>query len=467
MRKLQLYRWCGVTLVSLALSGCGKGATQDTAEKSDAAGTTENEIRDSNVVPVAMSAPVGPPPKQLDGMEFLEDTEPAPEQTASTANADETAEPGDTDYVNSVDETDPSIDVLPGTPEFTLREIAQLKCQPNPKTDDPAQLKAHRKVLNEKIIDLALKVIAQTDKDKTRARVFEVAVNYMLEARVELAEQGDKDHIADLIDDAASLWERDNKSKSAADASYKLVEFAYNNARRATNSTSNKENKWLIYFNEQAIQFAKRFPQDDKRGLHMLYTAARSCELFGKNKEALLAYAQLQQSYPATKQAEIAQAVVRRLRLPGQSVKQLGGPTIDGGFLSIGQDLGGKPVVLIFWSMEKKPSLDDLPVLMQFQKSYGQNVHFVGVCLDEKQAVVEKFLAKNKIDFPQIYFNDPGKTGWNNKIATYYGIRDVATWLIDANGICVSTSVKVQDLDKQLSPLLKPGLSRLPSNPPR
>jgi thiol-disulfide isomerase/thioredoxin len=466
MRKLQLYRWCGVTLVSLALSGCGKGTTQNTAEKGDAAGAAENEIRDSNIVPVAMSAPGGPPPKQLDGMEFEEDTE-APMQTASTATSDETAEPGDTDFVNSVDETDPSLDVLPGTPEFTLREIAQLKCQPNPKTDEPAQLKAHRKVLNEKIIDLTRKVIEQTYQDKTRERVFEVAVNYMLEARVELAEQGDKDHIADLIDDVASLWERDSKSKSAADASYKLVEFAYNNARRASTSTSNKENKWLLYFNEQAILFAKRFPQDDKRGLHMLYTAARSCELFGKNKEALQAYAQIQQSYPATKQAEIAQAVVRRLRLPGQSVAKLGGPTIDGGFLSVGTDLGGKPVVLVFWSMEKKPSLDDLPILMQFQRSYSQNVHVVGVCLDENQAAVEKFLAKNKINFPQIFFNDPGKSGWNNKIATTFGIRDVATWLIDANGICVSTSVKVQDLDKQLSPLLKPGLSRLPSNPPR
>jgi tetratricopeptide (TPR) repeat protein len=464
MRNLQVTRWCGVSLVALALCGCSKSATPGTAVKAENAGSTEADVRDGNIVPVAMNSPAKPP-KQLDGMEFDEDSLP-PAQATANATSDESADPADTDFVNSIDEDDPTVGVLPGTPEFTLREIAQLKCQPNPKTDDPAQLRAHRKTLNEKIIKLAGVVIEQTHNDKKRERVFEVAVNYMLDARLELAEQGDKEHIADLYDDAASLWERNKQSKPAADAAFKLVELAYFNAKRA--SASSKENKWLVEFNTQAIEFAKRFPQDDKRGLHMLYTAARSCELFGKSKQAIQAYTQLQQSYPATRQAERAQAVIRRLKLPGQSVKQLGGPTIDGGFLNLGQDLGGSPVVLVFWSMEKKPSLDDLPILAQFEKSYAkQGVQVVGVCLDEDRAAIEKFLTRNKITWPQIYFNDPGKKGWNNKIAAFYGVQDVGTWLIDANGICVSTSVVVKDLDNQLSPLLKPGISRLPSNPPR
>ncbi|MDB5389054.1 MAG: alkyl hydroperoxide reductase/Thiol specific antioxidant/Mal allergen [Planctomycetaceae bacterium] len=468
MRKSQFYRWCGVSIVALALCGCGKGATPNTAEKGDAAGSSEAAVQDGNIVPVALNSP-GKPPKQLDGMEFEEDTAPPVESPAMAGNG-ETTQPGDTEFVNDVDENDPTVGVLPGTPEFTLQEILKLKGQPNPKTDDPAQLRAHRKILNEKIINVARTVIEQTHSDKKRERVFDVAVNYMLDARLELAEQGDKEHIADLYDDAASLWERNKNSKPAADAAFKLIELAYFNAKRAAAANKDdlsKENKWLTEFNTQAMEFAKRFPQDN-RGLHMLYTAARSCEAFGKSKQAVQAYTQLQQSYPATRQAERAQAVIRRLKLPGQSVRQLGGPTIDGGFLSLGQDLSGSPVVLVFWSMEKKPSLDDLPVLQQFEKSYAkQGVQLVGVCLDEDQAAIEKFLAKNKITWPQIYFNDPGKKGWNNKIANYYGIQDVATWLVDSNGICVSTSVKVQDLDKQLSPLLKPGISRLPSNPPR
>jgi len=466
MGKLQLHRWCGVSLVALTLCGCGTGGAPETADKAETTGQSKPNSHDAdgNIVTVAMSSPAKPP-KQLDGMEFEEDDLP-PIQTASTDSADGSADSGDMEFVNSIDENDPTVGILPGTPEYTLREVAQLKLQPNPQSDDPEKLRAHRKVMNEKIIKLAGNVIEQTHNDMKRERVFEVAVNYMLDARLELAEQGDKEHIRDLYDDAASLWERNKNSKSAADAASKLVDLAYFNAKRS--SAGGKDNKWLDEFNTQSIEFAKRFPQDEKRGLHFLYTAARSCELFGKNKQAIQAYTQIVQSYPATRQAGRAKSVLRRLNLVGQSVAQLGGPTTDSGFLKFGEDLAGSPIVLVFWSMRATPSLEDLPILQQFEKSYAkQGVQFVGVCLDEELDAIEKFLTKNKITWPQIYFNEPGKKGWNNKIAAYYGIQDVSIWLIDANCKVVSTSVKVQDLDKQLSPLLKPGISRLPSNPPR
>jgi len=467
MAHFQINRWCGIALVAMSLCGCGKKdvppATVDQSENSDSSKSASGENA-GNIVPVAMSSPARPP-KQLDGMEFEEDDLP-PVQTASAEMSDGTMEAGDTDFVNSIDEDDPTVGILPGTPEYALREIAQLKLQPNPRTEDVAQLRAHRKTLNEKIIQLTGNVIEQTHSDPKRERVFEVAVNYMLDARLELAEQGDKGHIADLYDDAASLWERNKKSKSAADAAFKLVELAYFNAKRG--SPNGKENKWLDEFNTQSIEFSKRFTQDEKRGLHMLYTAARSCELFGKNKQAIQSYTQIQQSFPATRQADRAKSVLRRLNLAGQSVANLGGPTIDGGFLKFGEDLSGSPIVLVFWSMQARPSMEDLPILQQFEKSYAkQGVQIVGVCLDEDLSAIEKFIAKNKITWPQIYFNEPGKMGWNNKIATFYGIQDVSIWLIDAGSRVVSTSVKVKDLDKQLSPLLKPGISRLPSNPPR
>ena len=39
--------------------------------------------------------------------------------------------------------------------------------------------------------------------------------------------------------------------------------------------------------------------------------------------------------------------------------------------------------------------------------------------------------------------------GWNNPIATYYGVQDVSNWLIDSRGAVVSTSVKVANLEEQ------------------
>ncbi len=436
-----IQRWCGMTLVAFALWGCQKSATPTTTAEGDDA-SAQSQDADGNVIPVAsINAPPPQPLKKLDGMELEEDVELAE------------------DDVEIIDEPQP------GTPEYTLREVARLRFEPPPANTegDRDQARSFRKQRNDKIIDLTAKVIAQTHKDKKKQRIFEVAVNYMLEARLELALQGDKESIDTLQDDAASLWERDPKSKPAADAAFALVNLAYTNAKRST-----KDTKWLLEFNRQAIHFAKNFPQEERRALAMLFTAARSCELYGLTKPAIEAYTQLQQCFPQSNQALRAKGVIRRLQLVGQTLRKLGGPTVDGGFLSMEEDLAGKPVLLVFWSTQAKAFLDELPALQEFQKAYAkQGLTLVGVCLDEDQAAVEKFVTEHKITWPQIFYSEAGKLGWNNPIATYYGVQDVSNWLIDGRGVVLSTSVKVANLEEQLSPLLKRGISRLPSNPPR
>lgn len=430
-----IQRWCGMTLVAMALLGCQKTAAPtitDATEQGDAASPAARNDR-GNIIPVASIE--APPPQQLkklDGMELEED---------AAMEEDDDAEIID--------------DPQPGTPEFVLREIAQLRFQPAPTTADRDEARKFRKERNDKIIDLSATVIKQTHKNKKKERIFEVAVHYMLEARLELALQGDKESIDAIYDDAASLWERDPKSKAAADAAFSLVNLAYSNAKASTG----KDNKWLTEFNRQAIHFAQNFPQEDRRGLAMLFTSARSCELYGMNKPAIESYTQLLQSYPQSNQAMRAKGVIRRLQLPGQSVK-LGGPTIDSGFLSM-EDVAGKPVLLVFWSSQAKPFLDDLTALQQFHKAYAkQGLTLVGVCLDEDLAAAQKFVAERHMDWPQIFYSETGKKGWNNPIATYYGVQDVSNWLIDTRGIVVSTSVKVADLEEQLSKMLRPAAKR-------
>lgn len=438
--------WCGVLLFTVIAWGCGKNETpKTTATNSDSAPSADTEAEgtaeDSKIIPTAaIDAPPVQPLKKLDGLEFEEDVEMTEE-----------------DDIEVLD------DPQPGTPEFLLRDVAKLRFEPLAETDDKEKLKQLRKQRNEKIISQAGQVITQTRKDPEKSRIFEVAVHYMQEARLELALQGDRENIDALYEDAAFLWERDPKSKLAGDAAYTLVNLAYQNARRSTST----ENKWLQEFTRQAVQFAKNFPQDERRALPMLHTAARSCELFGMNKLATQAYLQLQQSFPQSKQSAKAKGVIRRLQLVGQSVK-LGGPTIDGGYLSM-DDVSGRPVLIVFWETTAKPFIAELPALKEFQKAYAkQGFTLVGVCLDDDQAAVEKFIKTHKIDnWPHIFYTEAGKTGWNNPIAVHYGIQEVGNWLVDSTGVVASTNAKVQNLEEQLSPLLKRGISRLPSNPQR
>lgn len=432
MKAIQ--RWCGLTLTTWALWGCQQAATPTTTATNEQGEETTTNTRNDrgNIIPVASIDAQPPKPlKKLDGLELEEDAEL------------------DNDDVEILDNPQP------GTPEFALREVAQLRFQPVPATEDRDEARKVRKERNDKIIDMTMAVIKQTHKDPKKTRIFEVAVNYMLEARLELALQGDEEAIKALYDDAASLWEMNPKSKTAADAANTLVNFAYTNANSTAKSPTVKENKWLDEFNRQAIHFAKNFPQEDRRGLAWLFTAARSCELHGRSQQAIDAYTQLQQLYPQSNQALRAKGVIRRLQLPGKSVN-LAGPTIDGGHLSM-EDVVGKPVLLVFWSAQAKPFLDDLTALQVFHKAYAkQGLTLVGVCLDEDRTATEKFVSDHKIEWPQIFYSDTGKKGWNNPIATFYGVQDVSNWLIDSRGIVVSTSVKVADLEDQISKLSRP-----------
>lgn len=435
-------RWSGLTLVFLLLAGCQKTPVSTTTAQteSDSTEAATDASENGNILPVAsINASPPKPLKKLDGLELEEDTEMVE------------------DDVEIIDEPQP------GTPEFTLREVTKLKIQAPPANvaTDPDAARAFRKERNDKIIELATKVIAKTHKDKAKVRTFEVAMDYMLEARLELALQGDKTAIEALYDDAATLWELSPKSKPAANAAFMLVNLAYNNAKRSKTDT-----KWLTEFHRQAIHFAKNFPQEEHRAMAMLFTAARSCEAYGMNKQAVEGYNQLLQSFPHSNQALLAKGVLRRLQLVGKPV-QLGGPCIDSGHLTM-DDLSGKTVLLVFWSTQAAPFLKDLPALLEFQKAYAkQGLTLVGVCLDEDQAAVEKFITEHNMDWPQIFYSEAGKTGWNNPIASYYGIQEVSNWLINSKGVVVSTSAKVSGLEEQLSPLLKRGISRLPSNPPR
>jgi hypothetical protein len=102
------------------------------------------------------------------------------------------------------------------SPEWALREIVRVKLEAPPKTEDLEKLRAARKIRNDKIIELATQVIAKTHRDADRERVFNAAVHHLLEARTQLALQGDPESVDAMYDDAASLWQRDRNSKAAA-----------------------------------------------------------------------------------------------------------------------------------------------------------------------------------------------------------------------------------------------------------
>lgn len=419
-------------LVAGLSEGCGTGETP-----SGTGGETSSSPKSKGLPKLAIAAP------------------PARPAIDDDADDDDPADPDD-DKDDMDDKEDEVVAPKEGTPEWLVHEATKLLLKPPPKTQDVEVLKKHRRERNEKIISLSQKAIELTHSDKSKERLFNVAVHNLMETRLQNALTGDRESIDTLYEDVSALSKRDPESQAAAEGAHTLVNLAYNMAK---NSASD-DLHWFKEFAIQAQHFAEDFRNDEKRSIPLLFTAGRSCEIAGLTKESLECYTLIQKGFPKNPFAVRVGPIVRRLNLPG-SPPQLAGPTIDGDQVAL-DDLLGKVVLVVFWSSEVKPFVDQLPrLLAETRKQSRRGLYVVGVNLDQDPGTVEQFVVKYKIRWPQIYYQETEKRGWNNPIVAHYGILDVpALWLIDQSGNVVSTNVKIESLAAELNKLLDPGAPR-------
>jgi hypothetical protein len=144
-----------------------------------------------------------------------------------------------------------------GTPLWYLLQIRELRGQPAPKTTDLAELRKYRHERNEKFIELATQTIAKTHSNPEMSEAFNLAVQELMEARLQNALQGSEEDIALLYEEVDMFIQRDAKSFSAMTASHTLVRFAHTNAMRY----AAQEPKWITEFSRKARQFAGSFPK--------------------------------------------------------------------------------------------------------------------------------------------------------------------------------------------------------------
>ncbi|MEX0701690.1 MAG: TlpA disulfide reductase family protein [Planctomycetales bacterium] len=329
-----------------------------------------------------------------------------------------------------------------GSPEWLLEEIVRVRVEPFPQNAQLKEIAEAQARRNRKIIVLASDVVAKTHDDPQRSAQFAGGVHHLMEARLQLALHGEREHIDALYDDAASLFERAPESAPAAEAAFAVARFAHTNARRFARN----EPQWLEEFVRQAKFYATSFPQDEPHAAPLLCAAGRSCELNGMADEAVNCYALLQKQFPENPQGKEAVGVLRRLELPGRTL-ELAGPTIDGGTVNIA-DYRGRVVLVVFWSTTARGFIEQIDAL---QAEIGQHppeaLTVVGVNLDEDEGAIDAFLEQHRLTWKQIFHARPEQRGWNNPIAQHYGVRDVPLfWLVDRQGKVVSTTLTAATL---------------------
>jgi hypothetical protein len=336
------------------------------------------------------------------------------------------------------------------TPESLLHEAKLLRVKPFTSVTSPEQIAAAQIARQKEIVRLTTEVIAKSHDDAANERVFDDAAFLLMNARLQLALSADdparSENIDALYEHADAFYRRKADSKAAAEAAFCVAKLAHENARLQ----GGKE--WLAEFARQAQVFATKFPKEESRGPSLLFSAGWSCELHGMAQEATACYSQIVNSFPATEEAVTAAGSLRRLKLVGQPL-QLGGSTLDGGYVSIDQ-FAGKPVLVLFWQASSSKVAELVPVLADLQAAHGQDFGIIGVALDEDEAAIREFLDAHGLKWPQIFFADPSKRGWRNTVAEFYGIKSVPSlWLVGPDGKVRSTNLSAESARQAVADL--------------
>lgn len=347
------------------------------------------------------------------------------------------------------------------SPEWFILQITRLKLRPlgddvDAFSQTPERVAELRRERNEQLVNLATEAIARTHKDDSEAgqRVFDLAVHHLLEAELQLALAGDKDHVDAIYEHASLLYERKPKSKAAVEAGQVLISFARLNAQRF----GQQEPKWLEEYGRLARQFAKSFPHEERQAIPILFAAGQSCEFHGLTADAIQCYATISEQFPENAAVDRATAILRRLNLKGQPL-ELAGPTLGGGYVNAAE-MTGKPMLVVFWTTQAQPFVKQLPKL---QDLLGQidserlNVVSVNLDDDDNESAVQTFLETNGLNWQTIFQTEANKRGWNNPVATHYGVQSVPLyWVVSSKGNVVETSNNVQQIEPLLRKLMAP-----------
>ncbi|AMV20015.1 TlpA family protein disulfide reductase [Planctomyces sp. SH-PL14] len=443
-------------LLGLALaSGCGNGTPTGTV--------AEGQSSADEVQTAALTELAAPP-----ALQPIDSGKPD-SGIVLTAGEKKKVDPGDDEGVDvfATDDDEKDLKVAPGSPEALLREMARLKSAPvdvvkEPVPGKPGQFQ-ERKLTEQQsvaevsrrchlIIDKAMQVIVATTKDASKETLFNNAVHYLCDARMSLALAGEKEQADLLSRDAVSLHRRKADSFAASEAGYKVVLLSQTLAEQQGKQDPNT----VIACARQARLFAENFPSQTNRGAIALMTAGRLCEFFNQPAEGKICYELVESKYPKTPFADEVAGILRRIRLPGQTLTEFGGPTLDGGFFNL-SDYRGRPLLIVFWSKDSGTFNQHLPQLLAMEKKYGQQgFSVVGINMDRDELGLEEYMGKNGIAWRQIFHSSPNQRGTRNPVAAHYGVTNVPTyWLIDGNARVLAAPLPIEQLESGIQYALK------------
>jgi len=242
----------------------------------------------------------------------------------------------------------------------------------------------------------------------------------------------------------------DPKSRElAAHVRFLWMTAEYNRALQ-----DSKEDKDFAKIQEQWLTdleaFVKAYPNSPDAAEAMLQLGIAH-EFAGKETEAVRWYGEIATNLPDTTIGRKAAGAKARLTSVGNAIS-VEGRTIDGKSASLASSRG-KYTLVDYWATWCEPCKQEHATLRQLQAKYGaKGFALIGVNLDSDRQDAVKYLAKNRLPWPQLF----EKGGMESRLATEMGILTLPTKiLVDENGKVVSRNVHVAQLEAELKKRLK------------
>jgi thiol-disulfide isomerase/thioredoxin len=151
-------------------------------------------------------------------------------------------------------------------------------------------------------------------------------------------------------------------------------------------------------------------------------------------------------------------------RSPGPSLigteARIAGPTLEGTTLEGTtfdiKALRGKVVLVDFWATWCQPCLAELPHVRQlYERHKDEGFRVVGISLDTSREKLARFVEREKLPWPQIFFREAEQPGWQNPLAQQYGVAGIPyTLLVDREGRIVAEGLRGRDMERAVKKIL-------------